>query len=394
MSLRTLLVAGLATSASAAKLLVGGYGPTSATNANGYIDTLDYTNGALKKISENTEAGAQPAWIDLGLKGKALVIDESWNTPDSSSLHTFALNADGTVNHTAVVSIPRGGPVSTQLYNANKNLAIAHYGGHGLTTFSNVNGAFTLLQNIGYENRTTGPKPQQQDGSHVHHSVLDPTGQYLLFPDLGLDATHIFCIDSTTGKLVEHADLKAPTGYGPRHATFWTSGRKTFLFVIHELVSKIISYQVHYAPAGGLTFTTVDEQSTYGPAVDPATTQYGAAAELALSPDARFLLASNRNVTLAQVPNVDPANGTRVASDSIATFKPAADGRLAWVQIAPSGGLFPRHFEVSRDGGWIAVANQKSGNVRLYRRDVRSGRIGAQVGAVAVGGEPNNVRWL
>ncbi|KAK7189553.1 hypothetical protein DPSP01_001550 [Paraphaeosphaeria sporulosa] len=394
MSLRTLLVAGLATSASAAKLLVGGYGPTSATNANGYIDTLDYTNGALKKISENTEAGPQPAWIDLGLKGKALVVDESWNTPDSSSLHTFALNTDGSVKHTAVVSIPRGGPVSTQLYNSNNNLAIAHYGGHGLTTFSNVNGAFTLLQNIGYENRTTGPKPQQQDGSHVHHSVLDPTGQYVIFPDLGLDVTHVFCIDSSSGKLVEHAELKAPTGYGPRHAAFWKSGSKTFLFVIHELVSKVISYEVTYVRSGGLTFKKIDEQSTYGPTADPAITQYGAAAEIAVSPDNKFLLASNRNVTLTQVPNVDPANSTQIDSNSIATFKPSSDGKLAWVQLAPSGGLFPRHFELSKDGSEIAIANQNSGNVRIYKRDVKSGKIGAQAAAIAVPGQPNNVRWL
>ncbi|KAF2438754.1 putative isomerase YbhE [Karstenula rhodostoma CBS 690.94] len=394
MSLRTLLIAGLATSASAAKLLVGGYGPTSATIADGYIDTLDYTNGVLKKTAENTEAGAQPAWIDLGLKGKALVVDESWGTPESSSLHTFALNADGSVQHTAVASIPRGGPVSTQLYNGGKNLAIAHYGGHGLTTFSNVNGAFTLLQNIGYENRTTGPKPQQKDGSHVHHSVLDPTGQYVIFPDLGLDVTHVFCIDSATGKLVEHAELQAPTGYGPRHAAFWKSGSKTYLFVIHELVSKVISYEVTYVRSGGLTFKKIDEQSTYGPNADPAITQYGAAAEIAVSPDNKFLVASNRNVTLAQVPNVDPANSTQIDSNSIATFKPSSNGKLAWVQLAPSGGLFPRHFELNKDGSQIAVANQNSGNVRIYKRDVKSGKIGAQAAAIAVPGSPNNVRWL
>jgi 6-phosphogluconolactonase (cycloisomerase 2 family) len=394
MSLRTLLVAGLASSASAAKLLVGGYGPTSATISNGYLDTLDYTNGALKKISENTEAGAQPAWIDLGLKGKAIVVDESWNTPDSSSVHTFTVNPNGSVNHTAVVSIPRGGPVATQLYNSNKNLAIAHYGGHGLTTFNIVNGAFQLLQNIGYANTTHGPKPQQQDGSHVHHSVLDPTGQYVIFPDLGLDVTHVFCIDGATGNLVEHAELKAPSGYGPRHAAFWKSGSKTYLFVIHELASKVISYEVTYVRSGGLTFKQVDEQSTYGPGADPAVTQYGAAAEIAVSPDNKFLLASNRNVTLQQVPNVDPKNATQIDSNSIATFKPSADGKLAWVQLAPSGGLFPRHFELSKDGSQIAIANQNSGNVRIYKRDVKSGKIGAQQAAIAVPGQPNNVRWL
>ncbi|KAL1613164.1 hypothetical protein SLS60_001396 [Paraconiothyrium brasiliense] len=394
MSLRTLLVAGLATSASAAKLLVGGYGPTSDTITDGYIDTLDYTNGALKKTSENTEAGPQPAWIDLGLKGKAIVVDEAWATPDSSGLHTFTLNSDGSLKHDAVVTIPRGGPVATQLYNSNKNLAIAHYGGHGLTTFSVVNGAFTLLQNIGYANTTHGPKPQQADGSHVHHSVLDPTGQYVIFPDLGLDVTHVFCIDSSTGNLTEHAELKAPAGYGPRHAAFWKSGSKTYLFIIHELVSKILSYEVTYVRSGGLTFKQIDEQSTYGPTADPAVTQYGAAAEIAISPDNKYLVASNRNVTLQQVPNVDPSNSTQIDSNSIITFKPSSNGKLSFVQLAPSGGLFPRHFELSKDGSQIAIANQNSGNVRIYKRDVASGKIGAEQAAITVPGSPNNVRWL
>ncbi|KAJ4286821.1 hypothetical protein N0V90_013073 [Kalmusia sp. IMI 367209] len=391
MALRNLLLAGMATSASAVKLLVGGYGPTG-DNPNGYLDTLDYTNGALKKTSENTEAGAQPAWIDLTLKGKAVVVDESWATANSSGLHTFAINADSSVQHTAYVEIPRGGPVSTQFYNNNANLAIAHYGGHGLTTYTVGANGFTLLQNIGYEDRTPGPKPQQADGSHVHHSVLDPTGQYVVFPDLGLDVTHVFCIDGSTGKLVEHAELKAPTGYGPRHAAFWKSGSTTYLFIIHELENKIISYKVDYVRSGGLTFKQIDEVSTYGTATEA--TKYGAAAEIAVSPDSKFLLASNRNVTLTQVPNVDPNNSTKIDSNSIATFKLASTGKLSFVQLAPSGGLFPRHFELNKDGSQIAIANQNSGNVRIYKRDVATGKIGAQAAAIAVPGSPNNVRWL
>ena len=393
MSLRTLLFAGMATSASAVKLLVGGYGPTG-SSPNGYIDTLDLNRNTLTKISETTESGPQPAWIDLGLKGKAITVDESWNTPNNSGLYTFTLNKDGSLTKSAFVDIPRGGPVSTQLYNNNKNLAIAHYGGHGLTTFTVKNGAFELLQNIGYEGQPVGPKPQQADGSHVHHSVLDPTGKYVIFPDLGLDLTHVFCVDATTGKLVAHAGLKAPAGYGPRHAAFWKSGSKTYLFVIHELVSKVISYEVTYVRSGGLTFKQVDEKSTYGPSADPAVTQYGAAAEISVSPDNKFLLASNRNVTLSKVPNVDPNNSTQIDSNSIATFKPSSDGKLAWDQLAPSGGLFPRHFELNKDGSQIAIANQNSGNLRVYQRDVKSGKIGAQVAAITVPGSPNNVRWL
>ncbi|KAF1964685.1 putative isomerase YbhE, partial [Bimuria novae-zelandiae CBS 107.79] len=302
-------------------------------------------------------------------------VDEAWASPNKSGLITFNLNADGSLTKSAFADIPRGGPVATQRYNKNKNIAIAHYGGHGITTFTDKNGAFELLQNIGYEGRPVGPKPQQADGPHVHHSVLDPTGQYIIFPDLGLDVTHVFCIDKSTGKLVEQAELKAPAGYGPRHATFWKSGSKTYVYIVHELVSKVIGYEVTYVRSGGLTFKQVDEVSTYGPNADPAVTQFGAAAEISVSPDNKFILASNRNVTLTQVPNVDPTNSTKINSNSIISYKLASGGKLEFVQLAPSGGLFPRHFEIKQDGTEIAIANQNSANVRIYKRDVKTGKI-------------------
>lgn len=392
MAIRHLLFAGLATSASAAKLLVSGYGPTTEAIQDGYLETLDYTKDGLKKVADNTEAGPQPTWIDFTLKGKAVVLDEAWANPNVSGLHTFTLGKDGKVVHKTKVDIPRGGPVSTQFYNGNKQVAIAHYGGHGITTFNvGADGAFTLLENVGYEGRPVGPKPQQADGSHVHQAIVDPTGQYLIFPDLGLDRTHVFCINGNDGKLIAHADLEAPAGYGPRHAVFYKDGRDTYLAITHELRNVIINYKVTYVRSGGLTFEKVAEVSTYG--AETEATQFGAAAEIAVSPDHKFLIASNRNVTLQQVPNVDPKNATQIDSDSIASFK-INKGALEFVQLVPSGGRFPRHFELSKDGKEIAVANQLSGNVRIYARDVKTGKIGEQKAAIAVPGAPNMVRWL
>ena len=97
--------------------------------------------------------------------------------------------------------------------------------------------------------------------------MLDPTGQYLVFPDLGGNLIHVYCIDPATGMLAEHTPLKAKPKYGPRHAVFWTSNdssNDTFLFVIHELRNRVTSYKVTYLQSGGLDFTDVDDVSTYG----------------------------------------------------------------------------------------------------------------------------------
>lgn len=216
---------------------------------------------------------------------------------------------------------------------------------------------------------TFGP-PEQ-----IHQAVLDPTGQYLVFPSLGADLVHVYSIDAATNLLTAHEPLKSTKGYGPRHAVFWTASPTgtTYLFVVHELSNKIVSYKVDYlAQTAGLNFTQVDEVSTYGNFSVPAKTF---ASEIALSPCNSFVVAANRNGTIFTVDNPDATNSTKLPSDSIVTFKPAPDGKLAFVQLAKSGGYYPRHFNMNKDGSMIAVANQKSQNVVIYERDVHTGLI-------------------
>lgn len=390
MALRTLLVAGLATSATAAKLLVSGY--AKGEGSNGTVLTLDYPS--LKTISTNSKLGPQPTWLDTSLyrEGLVLGLDEAWATPDKAGLYSLKKGANGALDVAGFATV-LGGPVSTQFYNKKQAVAIAHYGGGAISTFTvSKDGAFAPLQNVTYGSEGHGPGAGQTT-SHVHHAVLDPTQSYIVFPDLGLDATHVFCIDPKTNKLTAHADLKAAPGAGPRHAAFWKSGNKTFLFIVHELNNSLVSYEVTYLKnGGGLAFKEVDSKSTYGDKPAPA----GAAAgEIQVSPDNKFVLASNRNATLQNVPNPDPSNSTQVPSDSIVTFKPSPDGKLEFVQLAPSGGKFPRHFSTNKDGSLVAVANQQSFSVDVYQRDVRSGLIGKKVSsAFDLPSNPNNVLFV
>lgn len=203
----------------------------------------------------------------------------------------------------------------------------------------------------------------------------------------------------TEADTCEGCQVTFPSKTGPRHAVFWTakptcasSEPATYLFLITELSNAIYSFKVTY-PSNSIRFEQVDKVSTYG---NISTPLGAAAAELSLSPDSVFLIASNRNATLFQAPNPDPKNSTQIPSDSIATFKPSADGKLQFVQLAPSGGAFPRHFEVSKDGSLIAIANQNSFNVNIYKRNVETGLIGellASKGGLGPGGL-TNVRWL
>jgi 6-phosphogluconolactonase (cycloisomerase 2 family) len=398
MSFRTFLIASLVTSATAAKLLVSGFGKVD--GANGTVLTLNFDPGSaggensasLKIASTLSKIGPQPTWLDTTLyeSGIVLALDEAWATPDKAGLYSLKQGANGSLDVSNFIST-LGGPVSTQFYNNNAAVAIAHYAGGTIVTYKvSKDGAFTALQSIPYGPEGHGPGAGQT-ASHVHQSIIDPTGQYLVFPDLGLDAVHVFCIDSSTSKLTAHDDLKVASGSGPRHGTFWKSSKDTYFFLVCELNNKIISYKVEYLAKGGLGFKQVDEKSTYG----DKPSNFGAAAEIQISPDHKFVLASNRNVTLQNIPSPDPTNSTEVPSDSIVTFQPQADGKLKFVQIAPSGGKFPRHFSLNKDGSLVAVGNQISYTVDIYERNIKSGHIGNRLAsAFDLPSAPNNVLFV
>jgi len=395
MSISKLLLATLAGSAMAnTRLWVTSY--AAPDTPNGLVSTLELTpglgEGALKSVAKNSECGSAPTWLDNTFrhKGTLLCLDEGWATPNAS-LNPLKINNDGSLKSVGNITLIQG-PVTTTFYNDNKALAVAHYGGSAISVFSvNEDGTqFKPLQNITFEAK--GPKPEQT-ASRIHQGLLDPTKKFILFPDLGADLVRVASFDKSTSLLKMLNSVNVPKGYGPRHATFYkTSCGKTFLYVIHELGNKIIGFKVDYPKDGGLSFTQVEEVSTYGKDKTPDGAK---AAEIILSPDNNFIVGSNRNATIFKVKNPDPKNSTEVPSDSLVTYQPQKDGKLTLVGLSPSGGLFPRHFQFNKDGSLIAVANQLSFTVDIFTRNTKSGKIGDRVASTLIGkgSGTNNIVW-
>ncbi|KAF2867139.1 3-carboxymuconate cyclase [Massariosphaeria phaeospora] len=373
MAFSKFLLSALAGSASAAKLYVATYNNGTTEPALGGVTTLEFTPGlaegagSLKTLGTNQECGSAPTWLDTSLgAGKVVCVDEGFATPNAS-FNILGAVPEGLKAQKKQDTIQ--GPVHTKFYNNNTVVALAHF---------------------------AAPGPEQLT-SHVHQAVQDPTGKYLVFPDLGADLVRVYCICPQTGKLTVHKSLESTPGYGPRHVVFWSPGHQntnsttTYMFVIHELSNKIVSYRVGYLEAGGLTFEPVHEVTTYGDRDIPAGAK---AAEIAVTPDNAFIIASNRNATIDQVANPNPTNETKIDSDTLATYKPSPDGKLSFVQLKLSGGKFPRHFSLNKDGSLIAVANQLDMAVDIYARDLATGMIGDKVaGAFGLPGPVTNVVW-
>lgn len=140
-----------------------------------------------------------------------------------------------------------------------------------------------------------------------------------------------------------------------------------------------------------MSFTEIFDSGIYGPKATPAG---AAAAEAVLSPDHEYLLTSSRNVTLFEIPNFNPANHTRIPSDTLQVWKIDFEtGKLAFEQLAPAGGSFPRQFSVNKNGTLAAVGLQNDGRVVIIERDVDDEKFGKFVAEIDIPGQITSVIW-
>ncbi|KAK8050028.1 Lactonase- 7-bladed beta-propeller-domain-containing protein [Apiospora phragmitis] len=237
-----------------------------------------------------------------------------------------------------------------------------------------------------------GPVPDRQDVPHLHHTILDPTKKFIVVPDLGADLLRVYALQQGSIEWTEIDPVKAVPGSGPRHGVFATAGPKTFFYILNELSNTISGYRVTYK-RGALKMTRLFDFSSHGPGGSvPAGTK---AAELKISPDQRFVIASLRGENSLMMPNLDPRNSTAMPSDPLISFRiDRSTGALAHVQTAAAGGRNPRGFNINKAGTLVASALQDDNRVVVYERDVSSGELMGVAGWATVGeGEGNGPNY-
>ena len=88
-----------------------------------------------------------------------------------------------------------------------------------------------------------GPIPSRQDAPHPHQTFVDPTGAFILAPDLGADLIRIYSIGSG-GTLTSCGNYVEDGGTGPRHGSFSTDGK--ILYIGNELSNTVHAFTVAY----------------------------------------------------------------------------------------------------------------------------------------------------
>lgn len=205
----------------------------------------------------------------------------------------------------------------------------------------------------------SGSDPDRQDGPHAHMIAPAPDGHHVLATDLGLDTITVYELDTNLGQLNlspgENAVAHAEPGSGPRHFAFAADG--VTVYVINELNSTI---DVYAFQDGGLarqqTVSTLPD--------DHAGDNFPS--QIVVSPDGRHVYGANRG------------------ADTIAIFAVGADGNLTPSGQVPCGGAWPRNINIDPVGNWVIAANQRSGNLALFRRDPETGGLTPSGEPVAV----------
>lgn len=279
--------------------------------------------------------------------------------------------------------------------------------GNGFSTWNVANPS--SIKNVQFQTYTgSGPDKDRQEGPHPHEAVLDPTKKFLLVPDLGTDQVHVYTFDANTLKTTAQTALKAPAGSGPRHIAFAQKSGKTFMYLITELTSNIIGYEVTYS--NGIQFKQIFAHGVHGQGKPNVNGAFAAEivvsvslASLSLSvffsqrtplmhvsqSDNKFLIASSRGDNNFNIPSFT-SSGT-IKSDPLINYSINTDGTLSVIQEVACGGSYPRQFSMNKAGTRVAVGLQKDDMVTVLERDPNSGKLGKFVAYAKVGGDVTSV---
>ncbi|KAJ5552775.1 hypothetical protein N7494_002153 [Penicillium frequentans] len=376
---------------SASKLYAASYG------GSVYSLALTSSNGShqLSKLAESTECGDSPSWLMLDRDNSVLYCLNEAIGSSNGSITSFKTHQDGSLPVIERLVTP-GGLVMSAMYSApavrdHDFFAVAHYETSTITTYSvdRARGHFQHLQTFTYTMCSPGPNAARQDAPHPHGVIVDPTGRFVLIPDLGADLVRIFHIHPETGHLEPIEPFVATPGSGPRHGIFWTpkasenTTPEVYFYLVHELSNTLSGWRVSYTD-DGISFSRVFEGSTFGNYTAPAGSKV---AEIIVSPENNHLVISNR---------LDNTFGPN--NDSIAIFSCAdKSGRffngVHFLDLFPAYGSSVRGFDIGGSPEMFALALEKSQKVGVTQWNKRLGAPGKLLAEVELNGDVPAVVW-
>lgn len=241
------------------------------------------------------------------------------------------------------------GPAYVSIDKSGKFLLLANYGAGNIVVYPILNDGLLgdAVSNVKHEGSSVNKS--RQSVPRPHSMVAGPDNNYVYSPDLGIDKIKTYEFDDISGILTPRADLdvQVPAGAGPRHLVFDPTGK--FAYLTLELTSQLAAYKYD---EGKLV-----EVGIFNMLPDNVD-KISYSAEVRVSPDGRFVYASNRG------------------HNSIAAFKiNLTDGSLERIQIISTEGEYPRNFNIDPGGSVLVAGNQNSHDIITYKIDKETGLL-------------------
>lgn len=224
--------------------------------------------------------------------------------------------------------------------------------------------ASTVIQHEGYSVNS-----ERQNSPHVHCTVLSPDNKYLYVADLGIDKIMTYAFNAKKGTLSNSKSgyIMTEPGSGPRHIAIHPNGK--FVYLIEELTGSIVAYR----DFGNADLQELQTISALPPAYDGPV----GSADIHVSPDGKFVYASNRG-----------------ESNTIGIFAVNKEtGTLVPVGHTSTLGQKPRNFNFDPTGNYLLVGNQDSDEIVIFKRDKETGLLADSGQRISVG-KPVCLKWI
>jgi 6-phosphogluconolactonase len=320
--------------------LVGTY--TKNSKESLHYATFDPNQKTIAFIS-HSEFIEDPSFLTLNQKNNRV-----YTISEENKGHALAFDfnkSKGTF--TPINKLSSGGehPCHISLDKSEKWLAVSNYTGGsfsvlGLKSDGSIDKSVAFFQHVG-----SGPNTERQEKPHVHSAIFSPENTNILVADLGTDKVYNYAFNDKTGKTTLKQELPLSPGSGPRHMVFHSN--LPYLYVVQEMTGKISK------------FSWVKNKLKFQEEISslPANfTGKNSSADIHISPDGKFLYASNRFYETIVTCAINPKNG-----------------KLTQLEQTSVKGLMPRNFNITPDGKYLLVANQLSDNIVVFR--LEKGRL-------------------